>query len=35
MIESSLDSLVSISPDGVITDLNEATTKVTGVPARS
>jgi len=32
MIESSLDSLVSISPEGKITDLNEATVKVTGVP---
>ena len=32
MIESSLDSLVSISPEGMITDLNEATIKVTGVP---
>jgi len=32
MIESSLDSLVSISPDGMITDVNQATVKVTGVP---
>jgi PAS domain S-box-containing protein len=32
MIESSLDSLVAISPDGLITDVNEATVKVTGVP---
>jgi len=32
MIESSLDSLVAISPEGRITDLNEATVKVTGVP---
>jgi len=32
MIESSLDSLVSISPEGLITDVNEATVKVTGVP---
>jgi PAS domain S-box-containing protein len=32
MIESSLDPLVSISPKGKITDVNEATTKVTGVP---
>jgi PAS domain S-box-containing protein len=32
MIESSLDSLVSISPEGRITDVNEATAKVTGVP---
>jgi PAS domain S-box-containing protein len=32
MIESSLDSLVAISPDGMITDVNEATVKVTGIP---
>jgi PAS domain S-box-containing protein len=32
MIESSLDSMVSISPEGMITDVNEATVKVTGVP---
>jgi PAS domain S-box-containing protein len=32
MIESSLDSLVSISPEGMITDVNEATVKVTGIP---
>lgn len=32
MIESSLDSLVTISPEGMITDVNEATVKVTGVP---
>ena len=32
MIESSLDSLVAISPEGMITDVNEATVKVTGVP---
>jgi PAS domain S-box-containing protein len=31
MIESSLDSLVSISPEGKITDVNQATVKVTGV----
>ena len=31
-IELSLDSLVSISPEGMITDLNEATIRVTGVP---
>jgi diguanylate cyclase (GGDEF)-like protein/PAS domain S-box-containing protein len=31
MIESSLDSLVAISPDGLITDVNEATVKVTGI----
>ena len=32
LIESSLDPLVTISPDGKITDVNEATIKVTGVP---
>jgi PAS domain S-box-containing protein len=32
MIEASLDSLVSINPEGMITDANEATSKVTGVP---
>src|SRR5450759_1061175 len=32
MIESSLDSLVAISPEGMITDVNEATAKVTGIP---
>src|SRR5664280_1503559 len=32
MIEASLDSMVSISPDGKITDLNEATVNLTGVP---
>jgi len=32
MIESSQDSLVSISPDGMITDANAATVTVTGVP---
>jgi PAS domain S-box-containing protein len=32
MIESSLDSLVAISPDGKITDANQATVKLTGVP---
>jgi PAS domain-containing protein len=31
MIEASQDSLVSINPDGRITDANEATVKVTGV----
>lgn len=31
LIEASLDPLVTISPDGKITDVNEATTKVTGV----
>ncbi|MDQ1482819.1 MAG: hypothetical protein QOF35_895, partial [Actinomycetota bacterium] len=32
MIESSLDSLVAISPEGTITDANLATVKVTGIP---
>jgi len=32
MLESSLDSLVAINPEGMITDANEATVKVTGVP---
>ncbi len=31
LIESSLDPLVTISADGKITDVNEATTKVTGI----
>ena len=32
LIEASLDPLVTISPDGKITDVNEATIKVTGLP---
>jgi len=32
LIEASVDPLVTISPDGKITDVNEATIKVTGVP---
>ena len=32
MIESSLDSLVAISPEGNITDANQATVKLTGIP---
>jgi PAS domain S-box-containing protein len=32
MIESSLDSMVSISPEGEITDANAATVRLTGVP---
>jgi PAS domain S-box-containing protein len=32
MIEASLDSMVSISPQGTITDANAATVKLTGVP---
>jgi len=35
LIEASLDPLVTISPEGKITDVNEATAKVTGVPASS
>ncbi len=31
LLEASLDPLVTISPDGKITDVNEATVKVTGV----
>ncbi|MGB8957642.1 MAG: PAS domain S-box protein [Candidatus Aminicenantales bacterium] len=32
LIEASLDPFVTISPEGKITDVNEATVKVTGVP---
>ena len=32
MIEASVDSMVSISPDGLITDANQATVRLTGVP---
>jgi PAS domain S-box-containing protein len=32
LIEASLDPMVTISPDGEITDVNEATVKATGVP---
>jgi PAS domain S-box-containing protein len=32
MIEASLDSMVSISPDGLITDANQATVRLTGFP---
>lgn len=32
LIEASLDPLVTISPDGKITDVNEATVRVTGFP---
>ena len=35
LIESSLDPLVTISGDGKITDVNEATSKVTGIHART
>ena len=34
LIEASLDPLVTISPDGKITDVNAATEKVTGVAPR-
>ncbi len=34
LIESSLDPLVTISADGKITDVNEATVEATGVPRR-
>ncbi|WP_171017276.1 PAS domain S-box protein [Maribacter sp. ACAM166] len=32
LIEASLDPLVTISPEGVITDVNDASEKITGVP---
>jgi len=32
LIEASLDPFVTISPEGKITDVNEATTKATGIP---
>ena len=32
LLEASLDPLVTISPEGKITDVNEATVKVTGIP---
>ena len=35
LIEASLDPLVTISPEGKIMDVNEATIKVTGVPRKS
>ncbi|MBI3023543.1 MAG: PAS domain S-box protein, partial [Thaumarchaeota archaeon] len=34
LIEASLDPLVTISPDGKVTDVNEATVRVTGVSRR-
>ncbi len=34
MIESSLDSMVAISPEVRITDVNEAAVKVTGITIR-
>jgi PAS domain S-box-containing protein len=35
LIEASLDPLVTISPEGKITDVNQATVQVTGVPQES
>lgn len=35
LIESSLDPLVTISPEGKITDVNEATIQITGVPRKT
>ena len=35
LIESSLDPFVTISADGKITDVNEATIKVTGIPGNN
>ena len=32
MIESSPDARVAISPEGMITDANEATVSTTGIP---
>jgi len=32
LLEASLDPLVTISPEGKITDVNEATVRITGVP---
>jgi PAS domain S-box-containing protein len=32
LIEASLDPLVTISAEGKITDVNEASVKVTGIP---
>ncbi len=34
LLEASLDPLVTISPDGKITDVNEATERATGIPRR-
>jgi PAS domain S-box-containing protein len=34
LIEAALDPLVTISPEGAITDVNEATVKATGVPRK-
>jgi PAS domain-containing protein len=35
LIEARVDPLVTISPEGKITDVNEATVKVTGLLARN
>ena len=32
LIEASLDPLITISPEGIITDMNQAKVKITGVP---
>src|SRR5665648_26057 len=32
LLEASIDSLVTIGPDGIITDVNSATEKATGIP---
>ena len=32
LLETSIDSLVTIGPDGIITDVNSATEKATGLP---
>ena len=32
LLEASIDSLVTIGPDGIITDANSATEKATGLP---
>ncbi|MBC7533860.1 MAG: hypothetical protein H7318_20015, partial [Oligoflexus sp.] len=32
LLEATLDALVTISPDGKITDVNEGSVKITGVP---
>ncbi|WP_211531286.1 PAS domain S-box protein [Methanocalculus chunghsingensis] len=34
LIEASLDPLVTISPEGLITDVNHATEKITGIPRK-
>ena len=32
LIEAAMDPLMTISPEGIIDDVNEATVKVTGIP---